>query len=298
MVNDIVPTAGKSLFWWRFLPNGGAAGRRNRAMSRNEGRRCENGVQIPVCLILVAAAMASGAGAQPVGSAIGATTNASLHTPDLIAPAVLTYLACLYAARGLPLLRGSDGRQIGVRGERGNDCTEIRRKAQADAIELIGGKTLPDGVAPDLFVEEALTAMDRHVASLPAPSDRGTAGALPMVTGTPVTIEDEVKPAYARYNECLGAKASASASAITAANVLRKFSDALNACTGARAAAVEEAQRALVAKGWSAAARKTAADNSFNQADQSWTTMGRRLHDALVQRDSRRKDREPPIRRR
>jgi len=51
--------------------------------------------------LMCATAMANQLGPKP-----------TLHTPDVIAPAVLPYLACLYAERGLPLLRANDGSQI------------------------------------------------------------------------------------------------------------------------------------------------------------------------------------------
>ena len=40
--------------------------------------------------------------AQPVDSSAVTRAQPQLHTPDVIAPAVLPYLACLYALRGLP----------------------------------------------------------------------------------------------------------------------------------------------------------------------------------------------------
>jgi hypothetical protein len=239
------------------------------------------GVETWAILMPMLMAVAGGAGAQSVSGTLGGT-SASLHTPDLIAPAVLPYLACLYAARGQLLLRGSDGRPIGD-AAKSHDCTAVRRNAEANALKLLEGKTIPDGISPELFVLEALSAMDRYVDSLPSAGDRRAVGDLPMVTGTPVTIEDDVKPAYAQYNACLGAKTSETP--ITAANVLGKFGDALRACAAARAEAVRDAEQALIAKGWDEAARKKAAENTFDQADQSWTAMGQRLHDALLERD-------------
>src|SRR3954469_3040656 len=88
-----------------------------------------------------------------------AQAQAQLHTPDEIAPAVLPYLACLYAARGLPLLRGSDGSQISFRKE-GNDCSLARSRAHADAVKLLEHKKTPGDRTATEFVEEALSEMD------------------------------------------------------------------------------------------------------------------------------------------
>ena len=161
---------------------------------------------------------------------------------------------------------------------------------------MLAGKPAPNGGTAQAFVDDALAAMDAYVASLTAADNKSRAGNLPVVTGAPVTIEDEVKPAYGKYNDCLGANAAATP--ITAANVLERFSDALSACADARAEAVSEAEQALSVKGWDQATRRKVAENSFVQADQSWTTMGQRLHDALVERDARRKPRTPAPRKR
>jgi hypothetical protein len=207
----------------------------------------------------------------------------SLHTPDQIAPAVLPYLACLYAARGLPLLRGTDGRPISTGKPIDGDCSPVRRRAQEEALKLLEGKQLPNGTSPESFVVNALSEMDSYVASLPAPNV-GNTGNLPIVEAVPVTIEDEVQPAYTKYNTCLRNKVKESP--VTLANVLGKFSDALNSCREVRASSVKEATDALVRKGWGEQARQRAAENTFAKADESWTTMGRRLYDALVRRDA------------
>src|SRR3954465_11631075 len=103
---------------------------------------------------------APGTGAEPLGP------KPTLHTPDVIAPAVLPYLACLYAERGLPLLRATDGTQV-TYDKSGSDCSAAGARAIADASKLLEGKTVPGGRAPGAFVEETLTDMDAYVASLP-----------------------------------------------------------------------------------------------------------------------------------
>src|SRR5436309_1791055 len=105
----------------------------------------------------VLAVSATGAAAQPLGA------RPTLHTPDVIAPAVLPYLACLYAERGLPLLRATDGTQM-TYDKSSSDCSAARARAIADASKLLEGKTVPGGRSPGQFVEETLTDMDAYVA--------------------------------------------------------------------------------------------------------------------------------------
>ena len=251
-------------------------------------------MSIQLLFPMLLAATAGAAAAQTGGSdTLSGTTN-SLHTPDEIAPAVLPYLGCLYATRGLPLLRGSDGQQIGG-GVRGGDCGAARRKAEADALQLMDGKPVPNGGTAKSYIEAALAAMDNYVASVPTANSKGRAGDLPLVSGSPVTIEDEVKPAYNKYNECLGA--AAGATPITPANVSQKFKAALASCAAVRADAINDAEQALAGKGWNLAKRRAVAENSFAQADQSWMTMGRRLHDALIKRDAAHNPKAPVKRR-
>src|SRR3954453_16688418 len=131
---------------------------------------------------------APGTGAEPLGP------KPTLHTPDVIAPAVLPYLACLYAERGLPLLLAADGAQIAY-DKSSKDCSAARAQAIADASNPLQGKAVPDGLSPGVFIEQTLTDMDAYVASLPV--SQGTASqAQTGLIGIPVTIEDEVKPAY------------------------------------------------------------------------------------------------------
>lgn len=210
----------------------------------------------------------------------------SLHTPDQIAPAVLPYLACLYAARGLPLLRGTDGRPIPTDSVNGGSCSGARDRARQEALKLLLDKQISDHVSPEKFVDQTLSSMDNYVASLPAPNARSDTGDLPIVEATPVAIEDEVQPAYTKYNACLRAKVKESP--VTAWNVLTKFSDALETCRQIRASSLNEAKAALSARGWNEIARQRAAENTFAKADQSWTTMGRQLHEALVRREQNR----------
>src|SRR3954469_18538727 len=90
---------------------------------------------------------APGTGAEPLGP------MPTLHTPDVIAPAVLPYLACLYAERGLPLLRATDGAQV-TYDKSTKDCSAARVRAIADASKLLQGKAVPDGLSPGLFIEQ------------------------------------------------------------------------------------------------------------------------------------------------
>jgi len=199
-----------------------------------------------------------------------------LHTPDAIAPVVLPYLACLYAARGLPLLRGSDGAQVSY-DESGNDCSAARRRARADALKLLEDKPIPDATSPDAFVEQTLLEMEQYVASLPVPDAHGAA-----VTGLPVTIEDEVQPAYNRYQECL--RTQLTDASVTPATVVALFEQALTICRSVRELAVHQAEGALTGKGWDITTRAKAAESTFAKADESWLAMGQQLRQALIAR--------------
>ena len=202
-----------------------------------------------------------------------------LHTPDAIAPVVLPYLACLYAARGLPLLRGSDGAQVSY-DESGNDCSAARRRARADALKLLEDKPLPDAALPDAFVEQTLLEMEQYVASLPVRDAHGATQA--AVTGLPITIEDEVQPAYNRYQDCL--RTQLTDASVTPATVVALFEQALTICRSVRELAVHQAEGALTSKGWDITTRAKAAESTFAKADESWLAMGQQLRQALIAR--------------
>jgi hypothetical protein len=72
----------------------------------------DRSVYILAPMLAISMAFATGASAHPVDTSAVTRSQSELHTSDAIAPAVLPYLACLYAVRGLPFLRGSDGKQI------------------------------------------------------------------------------------------------------------------------------------------------------------------------------------------
>ncbi len=234
-------------------------------------------------MLLLLAALLAGSGDQSEVSNPAALPTRSLHTPDEIAPAVLPYLACLYAARGLPLLRGTDGRPISSsEPAAGSDCSAVRSHAREEALKLVQEKQLPDKASPETFVDGVLEEMDEYVASLRPQTDQGDT-AHPPAVGTQLMIEDEVLPAYIKYNSCLRRKVKELP--LTAENALAKFSDALTACREVRALSIKEAMEALVKKGWDEETRQKAAENTFAKADESWTTLGGRLHDELVRRE-------------
>ena len=131
-------------------------------------------------LVLSALLTVAPVSAQPLGR------KPTLHTPDAIAPAVLPYLACLYAERGLPLLRASDGTQVEY-DKSSSDCSAARARAKQDAAGLLQGQAVPDGLQPAEFIDETLADMDAYVASLPMAKPGAERAA---VVGIPVTIED------------------------------------------------------------------------------------------------------------
>ena len=203
-----------------------------------------------------------------------------LHTPDVISPAVLPYLACLYAERGLSLLRAADGTQVAY-DKSGSDCAAARAKAKTDAAKLLDAKPLAAGQDSGTFVEQALDDMDRYVASLPMQQQQAAESA---VIGIPVTIEDEIKPAYERYDDCL--KTQASGSPVTSVTTMAKFNEAMKVCTSVRDYAVAEATKALSAKGWDEPTRQRAAETTFAKIDESWLAMGRQYQELLAKREA------------
>jgi hypothetical protein len=227
--------------------------------------------------------VAGNAAAQSVDSSAVTRSQPQLHTPDEIAPAVLPYLACLYASRGLPLLRGSDGRQIGY-DKNDADCSAARKQAQADALKLLDHKSIPGGASAAAFIDDALSQMDSYVASLPVRSAAAPGGQ--SVLGLPVTIEDEVQPAYNRYVGCL--KDQVGDTPVSVDTILTVFQQAMTVCRTVRDSAVIEAEAALVKKGWDATARAAAANNTFAKADESWLAMGRQFRESLIAKGSAR----------
>jgi hypothetical protein len=100
------------------------------------------------------------------------------------------------------------------------------------------------------------------------------------VIGIPVTIEDEVQPAYARYDECLKTQVSGRVSPDT---ILARFREAMATCASVRSYAVSEATKALSAKGWDEATRARAAESTFAKVDESWLVMGQQYREILLQ---------------
>jgi hypothetical protein len=233
-------------------------------------------VRLTLFAAAAAAIAATGAGAAP--SPLG--PKPTLHTPDVIAPAVLPYLACLYAERGLPLLRAADGTQV-TYDKSSSDCSAARAQAKAEAAKSLTGKPVPDGRSADEFIDATLADMDAYVASLPQKAQRhGQA-----VIGIPVTIEDEVQPAYARYDDCL--KTQVSNSRVSVDTIIDKFKEAMTTCRSVRDYAVAEATKALEAKGWDEAKRAHAAETTFAQVDQSWLVMGQQYREMLIEQVAR-----------
>jgi len=224
--------------------------------------------------VLLSACAAAAAAAEPLGP------KPTLHTPDVIAPAVLPYLACLYAERGLPLLRAADGTQVAY-DKSGSGCSTARTQAIADASKLLEGKAVPDGLSAGVFIEQTLADMDGYVASLPV-SQGQASQAQSAVIGIPVTIEDEVQPAYARYDDCL--KTQVSESRVSVETIIGKFREAMATCASVRQFAVTAATKALIAKGWDEATRARAAESTFAKVDESWLAMGQQYRQLLIER--------------
>jgi len=204
----------------------------------------------------------------------------TLHTPDVILSAVLPYLACLYAEHGLPLLRANDGSQVPYE-KSASDCSAARTRARADAATLLQGKSVPGGSTPDAFIDQALADMDAYVATLPMPQ-AGQAEARSTVIGIPLTIEDEIQPAYKRYDECL--KTQVSGSTVTPDTVIAKFRQAMSICASVHDYSISEAEKALIAKGWEGPTGARAATTTFAKIDESWLAMGEQYRQSMIER--------------
>src|SRR3954447_8989915 len=160
-------------------------------------------VMAPMILLNLAVALGQAQAAPEPMPIADTSADLHFHAPDQIVPAVLPYLACLYASRGLPLLNGTDRQSIaskvGVRG----DCSGARPQAEKEAIALLRDKADSSGGASATIVADTLSSMDTYVGALAAQRSAANWGALPAVSGSMVMIEDEVLPAYKRYNDCL-----------------------------------------------------------------------------------------------
>lgn len=200
-----------------------------------------------------------------------------LRTPDIIAPAVLPYAACLCGAHGLPLLLGSDGKQISYDAN-DKDCSVARRRAAIEALKLLRHTAVPGGRTASEYVDSALTDVDDFVKMQAARqgSDRSKSG----VFGLPFILLDEVQPAYEQYEDCL--KAQVSYSQVSIDTILQAFRQAMSTCRSVRDYGVAEAENALAKKGWDAATRAKAVESTFATADRSWLIMGAQFRDSLI----------------
>lgn len=217
---------------------------------------------------------------QPIDSSPVTGAQSVLAIPDAIAPAVMPYAACLYAVRGLPFLLGRERRQVTYEKSNGN-CSEERRHVAADAITLLKNGPVPGGGAPSAYVENELAKLDAFVERLPVRQGSTRSRRAPPV-GVPFLVEDEVKPAYDRYEDCL--KTQVSYATMSVETILSVFRQAMERCWSVRAAGVVEAENALVKRGWNAAERARAAENSFATADQSWMELGQQFRDSFIHR--------------
>jgi hypothetical protein len=217
---------------------------------------------------------------QPIDTSPVTQGQSALHTPDAIAPAILPYAACLYGARGLPLLLGRNGAHISY-DKSDRDCSTARRRAKTAALKSLENKRIPDGITPTEYVENALAEIDAFVGSLTVRQRAGTSPRPPAV-GIPVTIEDEVRPAYDRYEDCLKTQVSFTQTSID--TILPVFKQAMTICRGVRDSAVTDAENALAKKGWDPARSVQAAESTFAAADESWLEMGRQFRETEIAR--------------
>jgi hypothetical protein len=190
-----------------------------------------------------------------------------LHTPDMIFPAVMPYLACLAGTHGLPVLKGNDGNETAF-DKNDSNCLATKRRAKTEALKLIADKSVPGGATPTQYVDNALADIESYVAS--------QHGAQVQI----ITIEDELLPAYSHYQACLNANASITAA--TADTIMSVFEQAMAACRSARASALVEGENALVKKGWDEAMRAKTAESTFATIDRSWMTRGQQLRESLL----------------
>src|SRR3954471_8073183 len=118
---------------------------------------------LPVFLLNGATAFSLAQAAPPAQPIVDSSADLHFHAPDQIVPAVLPYLACLYASRGLPLLNGTDRQSIASKVGVGGDCSGVRRQAEKEAIALLRDKADSSGAASATIVADTLSSMDTYV---------------------------------------------------------------------------------------------------------------------------------------
>lgn len=207
-----------------------------------------------------------------------------VNTPDVVLPAMLPYVSCLVTMRGLPLV--VHGQRVDGKTTSG-DCSAKRARARAEALNLLSGKPAPGGVSKSAFVDSVLANIDASASRLPTTigdkSHRTTS-----VVGISFFIQDEVRPAYERYEDCLKTQVgSTEVSSVTVQTVFRRI---LDICWSVREASVQEATNALKKKkGWDATTSAREAESTFANADRSWLETGRQFQDSLAARFARSK---------
>ena len=211
-----------------------------------------------------------------------------LHTPEAIAPAVLPYLDCLFARRGVPFLKVTLGNPISY-DTNDRDCSATRKRAKADALRMLEHARVPGSVTPTAYIENALSNMDAYVASLPERSV-GNNSANSSRSGLSIAMEDEVEPAFHRYSDCLMTQIGYTS--VAADSIMAIFQQVMTICRSVRDAAVIEAENALEKKGWDVPTRTKTAEETFAAADDQWLSMGTQYRDYLNLR-ARGSDRKP-----
>src|SRR3954447_6567158 len=125
-------------------------------------------VMAPMILLNLAVALGQAQAAPEPMPIADTSADLHFHAPDQIVPAVLPYLACLYASRGLPLLNGTDRQSIASKVLIGGDCSAIRRRAERDAVSLLRDKAAANSDSPEATVNNTLSSMDSYVGALAA----------------------------------------------------------------------------------------------------------------------------------
>jgi hypothetical protein len=216
--------------------------------------------------VIAAQANDAGPAAMPAAPNLQRTVPlGSLDIPDEIATAVVPYLQCLLANRGVEM-PASDGRRRPPVAAEGSDCTSHRQEASERAERMLRNQGRGTAAERTTYVGAVLARVDRFVGNLPTALSGGPAkpvdtqvgsdraSSVPLANASArlipfggVEVPNPVAPALARYNECYTAEMTRRGGLpIIRPSTYRAAVEAsIGACATRRAEAIIEADSAL-----------------------------------------------------
>jgi hypothetical protein len=121
--------------------------------------------------------MLARAGAAPPATTTRAVARASVEIPDEIAPAIVPYVRCLMASRGVPIRGPGGGAEEAPAAERGADCTPVRREAARRADAMLVAQRRGTREERAALIERTLAGVESFAdaSALPTPERRSDA---------------------------------------------------------------------------------------------------------------------------